>query len=175
MSEFFDDGDGGLFDVKASSTKKDPAHHNSKDKRAIDALRKRGLADVDAEEELCRLVYYAANLPMGPDADAKKIRDVFDAHKRDSDFLTSASMTSDLSKAKQVLFNFIASNKGAELRSKFAEDDKWDDNFLTQELCWQREGDDDASRIVVLAATVIEPDKTTEVCTKNNRDLLYFL
>jgi hypothetical protein len=160
MEGLFDaNDDAGLFDVQHKSK---PIKVIRKDERAKDALKKRGLLDVAEQERLLRVVYYASVLPVSNEDGAKKISEVFDAHKQDKDFFTSTSMTSDLSKAKQVVHNFVYSNKGSELRTNYSDSHDWAKNFLAKELIWQK-GDDAATRTVVLAATNIEPDKTTEV------------
>ena len=135
---------------------------NKKDERAKEALRKRGSEDIGEEERLLRLVYYAKNLPISAAENAKKICEVFDAHKHDSDFFTSTSMTSELSIGKQVLYNFIYSKKGQELRDKFSNVHEWEKNFLAAELMWQK-GEDETTKTVVLGKTDMEPDKITEV------------
>ena len=160
FSLFDEEEDAELFDVKTSKEK--ASKISKKDERAIQALRRRGLEDISDEERLIRFVYYARYLPMDSKQDAKKIWEVFNEHKGDADFLISTSMSSDLSRAKQILYNFICSKKGPELREKFSELHAGEKNMLAAPLRWQK-GDDESTKRVVLEETNIEPDKITEV------------
>ena len=147
---------------KVNSTKGKAFKLSKRDERTIQALRRRGLEDISDEERLLRLAYYARYLPMDSKQGAKKIWEVFNEHKGDADFLISTSMSSDLSRAKQILYNFIYSKKGPELRDKFSELHEWEKNMLAAPLMWQK-GDDESTKRVVLEETNIEPDKITEV------------
>ena len=90
------------------------------------------------------------------------IADVFNEHKGDSDFFLSTSMTSNLSQAKQILYNVIYSNKGEELQQKFSTEHNWEKNLVAAPLMWQK-GDDVTTNKIVVEETKLEPDKITEV------------